>query len=165
MANPMTLILPMDVIAFLQAGVSITAGSRDARHVPSMARVLACRVADDGATVHVWLVRSQSEQLLLDCHASGQVAAVFSQPTTHRTLQLKGRFIDAAEAEPSALELIDEHRRLFAEELAQIGFGYGFAGAMVDTLGQPLVVIRFSARELYDQTPGPDAGRRLAGGA
>lgn len=161
MSMPLT--LSDEVIQFMESGVSITAGSRDFRHVPSMARALACRVAEDGSQVDLWLVRSHSEQLRLDCRVSGHVAAVFSQPTTHRTLQVKGDYIGEAQDDGSAPGLVDEHRSRFGDELAQIGFSRNFTDAMVNTCGEPLVVVRFAALELYDQTPGPDAGRKLAG--
>lgn len=157
-----SLTLPNHIIQFLESGVSITAGSRDARCVPSMARVLACRVDDDGSTVRLWLARNQSEQLRLDCRNNDCIAVVFSQPTTHRTLQVKGNNVAEAPAKTPAATLVDEHRMTFGNELEQVGHNRCFTDALTAVTGE-LVMVQFTVLELYDQTPGPDAGRKLAG--
>lgn len=159
----MALKLAEEVIRFVESGVSITAGSRDARCVPSMARVLGCRVADDGCTVQFWMVASQSAQLLLDCRNSNRIAGVFSQPTTHRTLQIKGDDILEVAVEADAQATIAEHIRGFDAEVAPLGFGRAFTQAFFQHQRGDVVAVRFTARELFDQTPGPDAGRKLAG--
>ena len=45
-----------------------------------------------GREVTVYLRRSQSEQLLQDIAHTGEIAVVFSVPSTHQTLQLKARW-------------------------------------------------------------------------
>lgn len=159
----MALKLAEDVIRFIESGVSITAGSRDARCVPSMARVLGCRVADDGCTVQFWMVASQSAQLLLDCRTSNRMAAVFSQPTTHRTLQIKGDDVVEVAVMADDHAAIAEHMRGFGAEVAPLGFGRAFTQAFFQHHPGDVIAVRFTARELFDQTPGPDAGRKLAG--
>lgn len=159
----MALKLGDDVIGFFESGVSITAGSRDARCVPSMARVLGCRVLDDGCTLQFWMVSSQSAQLRLDCKTSDQLVAVFSQPSTHRTLQVKGDGVSEVAATPADRALIEEHIRGFGDEVAPLGFGRVFTQAFFDHAADDIIVLQCTARELFDQTPGPDAGRKLAG--
>lgn len=159
----MALTLDDDVIRFVESGVSITAGSRDARCVPSMARVLGCRVAGDGCTVQFWLVASQSAQLRLDCKASDRLVAVFSQPSTHRTLQIKGDNVSEVAVQPDDHALIEKHISGFGAEVAPMGFGRTFTQAFFHHETKDVIALRFTARELFDQTPGPDAGRKLAG--
>jgi hypothetical protein len=152
-----------EMIRFFESGVSITAGSRDARCVPSMARVLGCRVNADAGTLRLLLAASQCAQLLLDCKTSDQLAVVFSQPSTHRTLQVKGDGVAEVPVEPGDGSIIEEHIRGFGEELAPMGFNHGFSRAFFQWREDDVIALQFTARELYDQTPGPDAGRKLAG--
>jgi hypothetical protein len=159
----MALTLTDDVIRFVESGVSITAGSRDARCVPSMARVLGCRVADDGCTVQFWMVASQSAQLRLDCKTSDRLVAVFSQPSTHRTLQIKGDGVVEVAVQSDDHGVIEKHIRGFGAEVAPMGFGRVFTQAFFQHEAHDVIALRFSARELFDQTPGPEAGRKLAG--
>jgi hypothetical protein len=159
----MALMLADDVIRFVESGVSITAGSRDARCVPSMARVLGCRVAADGCTLQFWMVASQSAQLRLDFKTSDRLVAVFSQPTTHRTLQIKGDNVAETAVTLADHDIIKEHICGFNAEVAPLGFGRVFTQAFFQHAADDVIAVRFTARELFDQTPGPDAGRKLAG--
>ena len=52
-------------------------------------RAVGSRISADGREVTVYLRRSQSEQLLGDIAQTGEIAVVFSVPSTHQTLQLK----------------------------------------------------------------------------
>ena len=90
MAAPPEFVLTPDQIAFVTAGVSITAASRGRDNMPNLARATGCRVSPDGRRVTLFLAASQSGALLADIRDNGAVAVVFSEPSTHRTLQLKG---------------------------------------------------------------------------
>ena len=92
----MDMSLSDEQIDFIQGGVSISLASRDVRRVPSVSKAVACRVAADRRRVCVLLDAGQSHTLLRDVASCGALAATFCQPSTHRTLQLKGR--DAQEA-------------------------------------------------------------------
>ena len=87
-------ILDAELAAFLESGVSIHAASRDAGCVAHLSRAIGCRVDADRRRVTLFLLASQSGAILADFRANGAIAAVFSLPTSHRTVQLKGR--DAA---------------------------------------------------------------------
>ena len=76
--------------AFMQGGVSISAASCGARPFPSVCRALACSVSEDRRLLTVVVARSCAQELLDDVGHSGRIAVVFSQPSTHRTIQVKG---------------------------------------------------------------------------
>lgn len=157
----MEIILPESLIAFVQSGVSITVGSRDARHVPSLTRALACRVLPDRQTVQLWLSHSQSRQLRLDCAASDAIAAVFSEVTTDRTYQIKGRAVTQLPSSKADQSVLEEHKTAFGDEVAQIGFARAFTHALMHTPDDDVVVLQFCAQSVFDQTPGPNAGNRV----
>jgi hypothetical protein len=138
----MALKLADDVIRFVESGVSITAGSRDARCVPSMARVLGCRVEPDGSTLQFWMVASQSAQLRLDCRTSDRLVAVFSQPSTHRTLQIKGDSVAEIPVTAADRIVIEEHIRGFGAEVAPMGFGRTFTQAFFQHEADDVVALR-----------------------
>ena len=77
----------VDMVA---GGVSIIVAGRDARNETTVARAVGCRMAEDGRRITVFLSAAQSGALLADVRANGCVAVVFSEPTTHRAIQLKG---------------------------------------------------------------------------
>lgn len=160
MASKPTWISADDAL-FIQQGISISVASRDVRHVPSLSRAVGCRISDDGKQLDVIVLHSQSESLLSDIDRTGVIAVVFSQPTTHRSLQIKGT--DAVKGVASELhaELTRSYTSAFAAELAQLGFGADFSARMFAWEANDLRVIRFTPCDLYQQTPGPHAGDRL----
>lgn len=90
--------------------------------------------------------------------SNGAIAVTCSQPTSYRTVQLKGRV--ATIADPSAEQLadVDRHAEAFSSEAEQVGLGPGSGFRLLD---RALVSVTFNVAEVYDQTPGPNAGARI----
>lgn len=154
-------LLSPDDAAFIQQGVSICVASRDVRHVPSLSRALACRIVD--AQLRLVVSRSQCQSLLRDIEKSGQIAVVFTQPSTHRTLQIKGRDAQVLPADADDRQRVAQTEQAFAADLQQIGFGEALVRRMFACDDGDLCTIGFTPSDLFLQTPGPNAGTRLAG--
>lgn len=73
----------------VDGGVSTIVSSCDAALRPSIMRAVGSAITPDGRSISVYLSRRQTRQLLQDVAASGRIAVVFSQPFSHRTLQVK----------------------------------------------------------------------------
>lgn len=151
-------------IDFIQGGVSISLASRDMRRVPSVSKAVACRVAADRRQVCVLLDAGQSQALLRDVAACGALAATFCQPSSHRTLQLKGRDAKEAPLQAGDLELARRHLEAFAADLVPLGYALSFARATQGFQAEQLRALCFTLSDLFDQTPGPHAGARLEPG-
>lgn len=147
--------------ALLRTGFMVTVASRDAAHVPSVTRALGCRVAPDRRRVTVFLLASQSDTLLRDLRATGAIAAVFSQPSTHRTIQLKGPDATIRAVEPGDVELIEANAAAALADLALAGFPESFARTIFAYDAPDVVAVGFTPTTAFVQTPGPQAGRRL----
>jgi hypothetical protein len=76
--------------AFIQGGVSINASSRTVENIPVMSRCVGCRISTDRRIITLFFHRPGAENLLAGIRVSQQIAAVFSRPSTHQTIQLKG---------------------------------------------------------------------------
>ncbi|HXG29003.1 MAG TPA: pyridoxamine 5'-phosphate oxidase family protein [Nevskiales bacterium] len=153
--------LDAELAGFVTGGVTVIAASRDAGNCPNLVRARGCRVSPDGRRVTVFLDGPQSTSLLADWRANGRVAVVFTRPSTHRSVQLKGR--DAA-IEPLAEgdhAIVARYRDLLAEELATIGYGHGFTAALLAADHDALVALSFTPEAAFSQTPGPGAGAPL----
>ena len=86
---PDTVLIDEELAAFLHSGVSVHAASRDAANVPCLVRGVGCRVSADRRRVTIFLLASQCGPMLGHFAANGAIAFVASQPSTHRTVQLK----------------------------------------------------------------------------
>ncbi len=145
-------------IAMVDRGVSVIVASRDAALRPSIMRGVGSAISADGTQVTVFLRRSQSRQLMQDIEAGGGLAVVFSEPPTHRTLQLKARQASLRPASPTDQPQLARYLASMQCELAQVGYGPEFAAAMLSAPLEDVVAVQFTPESAFDQTPGPRAG-------
>jgi len=147
---------------FIQGGVAIVAASRDGGNAPNLARAIACRVAPDRQRVTVFLSRSQSGTLLDDIRLNRTLAVVFSQPSTHRTIQLKT--VDAAVVDlaPGDAARMAEHAELVIADLKLLGYGDALLRALFGHVPDDVSAVAFTPSAAFTQTPGPGAGARLS---
>ncbi len=153
--------LSCDNLAFIQKGISICVASRDVRLVPSLSRALACRLSDDGLQIRIILVVSQSQELVRDVERSGAIAVVFTEPSTHRTLQIKGVGARLESIVPADLASVEQCHVEFREEIGKLGFDTAFTARMFAVPEADLAVITFAPDSVFEQTPGPNAGAPL----
>ena len=154
-------LLDESTAVFVQGAVSINAASRGAGNAPALARASGCRGAPGRRRVALYLARSKSEALIEAVRATQSVAAGFSLPSSHRTVQLKG--VDAEVGPPAAGDLTSVGRYIeaFAAELEPLGYNAGLARALLWLDAQDLVVLSFTPSAAFSQTPGPGAGAPL----
>ena len=143
-------------------GVSTIVASRDAALRPSVMRAVGSSITPDGLTITVYLARSQSRQLLQDLAATGQIAVVFSAPSTHRTVQVKAGSITGRAADESDLPGLKRYLAAMEVDICSIGYSAALVRAMLAFQLEDLVAISFTPEQAFDQTPGPKAGSALA---
>ena len=163
-AGPMDTPLPPlkpEFLAMLVKGVSLMLSSCDHALNPSVMRAVGSRIDDGGRRITAYLGRSQSRQLLADIATTGRLAAVFSQPSTHLTLQLKSRRVSIREARADDQPFMDRYRRSMEQEISTVGFAPVYAQALLAHDPGELVAVEFEPDEAYDQTPGQRAGSPL----
>ena len=154
-------LLPADYIALIKKGVSAIVASRDAAHRPSLMRAVGADISDDGRQLTLFVSRTQAAQLLQDIAAVGVVAVVFSQPLSHRTVQLKARSAMLRPADSGDLPLLQRYRASMEQEIGAVGHGPDFVQAMLAWTLDDLVAVRCAPEQAFEQTPGLRAGTAL----
>jgi hypothetical protein len=148
-----------DLARFLQQGLAINIGTRNARLEPNAAYAPAARVEPDGAHVVIYVPVVGAAAVLADLEANGQAAVVFARPEDDRACQVKGVFVSAGEAAADDQEFVQQQWHGFLHQLDIIGT----PGESTRTwITWPCVAIRLRVTALYSQTPGPDAGAPLS---
>ena len=112
--------------------------------------------------VSVFVVARQAERVLADVRATGLAAVVFSEPCTHRTVQVKGENAVAGPLEEGDWPVIGAYPDLAVAELAPLGYPEGWIRKVFECTPAQMVAVRFAPGSAFAQTPGPNAGRRLA---
>jgi hypothetical protein len=156
--------LPQDLLAMIARGVSVNVASRDASLRPSLMRAVGSDISADGSRVTVYLARSQSRQLIQDIASTGQLAVVFSEPATHRTVQLKAGSATHRPATEADRPLLARYLGSMEHEIGRVGYPPVVTRAMLAHKLEDVVAVTFTPEQAFDQTPGPQAGRRLGGG-
>jgi hypothetical protein len=151
-------------IAFMRGGVSISVASCDRNGMPQLVRAIGCRVSDDGRRVTIFVPESKSQAVQRDIFATGAIAVAFTQPSTHRTMQLKSRDARVTAVSPEDVQLVEAYRDAFVAEVGAIGFHEHMVRTLLSCPPEQLVALSFSPSEAYSQTPGPNAGKKLEAG-
>lgn len=147
---------------FLTRHVSILVGSCNERCEPSVVRAYGCRVGAERRSVTVFLAVAQSEAVLRDLRAGGAIAAVFSRPSTHETVQLKGARASIGSLRRGDRERMRAYARSFIEELASVGYRGAFGPAIMAGCEVECAAVTFTPSAAFEQTPGPTAGQPLS---
>jgi len=150
--------------AFLESGVSVVVGTRDADLVPEITRAWGLLVSKDRKSLSLCVPLATSHKTLDNLASNGQVALCCSLPTSYKTVQLKGQCIETTDPRRADLTAVERHREAFGRLNARIGFprqhSKTFWRRELET-SPVLVKLRFVPEQIFDQTPGPDAGSPL----
>jgi hypothetical protein len=154
-------VLDAEHAAFIQSGVVIVAASRDLANLPAVAYGIGCLVTPDASRVTILFPASSSAALLADVRATRTIAAAFAQPSTHRTIQVKGfdaEIVSVSEVERAAIPC---YVRSIVDELILAGDPEALARAFFIHAPQDIVGVAFTPAAAFRQTPGVGAGSPL----
>jgi hypothetical protein len=155
--------LDSSILALIQGPVAISVAARDARHWPSLCHAYGCRWVAKSDLLRIFLLADEARPVLEDIAANGEVAAVFSDVRTFRSVQIKGRDGHTLSFDASDAKLRDAHYRLTSEELLALGFPQGPARGYFKAPAKPdFITLAFRPVDVFRQTPGPGAGAKLA---
>jgi hypothetical protein len=148
-----------DLGRFLEEGLAIHVGTRDTRLRPNGARAAAATVAGGGRQLIVYIPDVAARRLLPDLESNGHAAVVFCRPTDDRACQVKGVFAGSRAATPGERALVRAQWNGFLVQLERIGIPRAVSARWVTW---PATAVTLAVTELFDQTPGPQAGTPLA---
>jgi hypothetical protein len=156
--------IPNKIKDFLESGISVVVGTRDMRLAPEIVRAWGPRVSKDRKSVSLCVPMATGGKTLDNLESNGRISASFTLPTNLQSVQLKGTWIETTEPDAADLAAVAQHREAFALLNEKIGI----PRRAVDTLwrreletSSVFMKLRFATEQIFDQTPGPDAGSRL----
>jgi hypothetical protein len=152
--------LDQSLTEFLEQGLAIHLGTRDAALRPNGCRVTAVRVESQGRHLVVYLPKAATPAVLEDLRSNGQAAVSFARPTDDRAVQVKGEFVSVRDVDPSEEAFVMGQWRALIGELDMIGLA-----ALTSTntwLMWPCVAVTIRVTAVFSQTPGPEAGAVLS---
>ncbi len=150
---------------FLDRSLSVNVATSDRDGRPLVARAVAARVSPGGERLTVLIDGRANAALVAAVAGTGRLAVVFTEPSTHRSIQIKdgGESGGATVAAPTVEEaaLPGPYLDGFIAELAGMGFTEAFVRAVMEFDPADLVALHMDPAAVFDQTPGPKAGERI----
>jgi hypothetical protein len=130
-----------DLAVFVAGGVAIGVSVCDERLRPYYARGFGPELSPDGRALRLAVTAPPGSEIRRLLAGGCRIAIGFSTPSVARAVQMKGAVEDAYDAEATSIGMSEPLLRRFA--------------AAVEC-----VTVTCAIDEVYDQTPGPTAGKR-----
>src|SRR5512138_2178092 len=99
--------ITVELAAFLEQGVGIYIGTRNASLEPNGARAIAARVEPGGGQLTIYLADVAAARIIPDLESNGQAAVTFGRPVDERACQVKGTFVAARAARDDERPLLE----------------------------------------------------------
>ena len=149
--------IPPELAEFLQSGIGVLVGSRDARMLPEVTRAFGARVEAGGSELTVFLPVATAERTLANARENGRLAVCFAA-VDHRSYQVKGRFAAVRPADDDERRAIERYRAALARHYGAVGMPPRLTCRINHW---PAHAVRLEVEAIYLQTPGPRAGATL----
>ena len=149
--------IPEDLVDFLESGVSILVGTRNANNEPEPMRSSGAVVSKDRESLSL-LFPLYNPRSIANVEANGHVAVCFSRFLDNFSIQLKGENAEIRDGTDEERALAERYRVAYGEQLYMAGFPRSLTSRINVW---PAKVVTFRVRDIFVQTPGPGAGARL----
>ena len=165
--------IPPEIVTFLEGASVAFAGTRNRDLIPAVHRVTGWTVGPDRQTMTCMIPKYFLKDLLSSLEENGQFAVTVTGSTTgphrsnpprphtdaHETYQFKGKYVSSRPINDEDLKVHQLVRERFAKLFSPM-LG-GPEEKVREFVLQPDLAVTFQVNEIYIQTPGPNAGRRL----
>jgi hypothetical protein len=152
--------IPGVMVKFLERASVAVAGTRDETLVPHVHFLSGWSVDADGNVVCLFPA-SFAQGLVERLERTGTLALTAEVIGPHECYQFKGRFLDARQATAADGAIVDACRQRFVDGVRQ-HLGERFTEPSLRARFHPAsIAVRIGVDEIYVQTPGPAAGKRL----
>jgi hypothetical protein len=154
-------VIPNRIVRFLENDANLAfAGTRDRDLVPRGHRVSAWHVGSNRRTLTAFVSETFTDGLLEALEDNGQLALTVEEFPSHETYQFKGKFLRHRPIVDDDLAIIDRVRERFVKRMRSLNSDVP-PGILSDYILRPSVAVEFEVHDIFVQTPGPGAGKRI----
>lgn len=152
--------IPEELVEYLHGPMGFVLGTRDASLRPCVTWVSGVKADAANDEITMYLADVYAGRPLQNLENNGMVALTVGHGPAHETFQFKGKFV---ESNPSSEQDIAIQEIYKAKTSAHYGGNYGdeVRGVFEGVVLHPSTAVRFKVTEIFDQTPGPNAGSRI----
>jgi hypothetical protein len=151
-------VIPDDQARFLNGPVIGFLGTRNRQLRPGVSWASAVRADATGDTVSFLLPENESARVKSDMEDNGHVALTVLDPVSHESYQFKGTYLSSRPGNEHDRTLIEIQ---VAKVAARLNEMYTHGELFRRFMFWPGTVISFRVEDIFIQTPGPQAGKRI----
>lgn len=153
--------LPPELASLLDGGAIMYVATRNAALEPRSAMAFGLQAAPDGREVTVFVPAATAAETLANLRDNGQMAVSLVRPADHASMQLKGTWLGERRTDEADRAFLARYRDALEDVINDVGVPRSIWGRLV---WWPSLALRMEVRDVFVQTPGPGAGRRLEPG-
>jgi hypothetical protein len=154
-------VIPNRIVRFLEHDANLAfAGTRDRDLVPRGHRVSAWQVGSNRRTLTAFVSETFTDGLLDVLEDNGQLALTVEEFPSHETYQFKGLFLRHRPIGDDDLVIVDRVRERFVKRMKSLNSDVP-PSILSDYILRPSLAVEFEVHDIFVQTPGPGAGKRI----
>jgi len=153
--------IPGVMVDFLARASVAVASTRDEHLKPRIHFLSGWSVGDDRTSVLCLIPASFSVGLDGSVTRGGDFSLTAEVIGPHECYQFKGCVIDSRPAVDSDRSITEDCRQRFVDAVSRHMPGRFSADSLQARVREPAIAVRVEVHEIYVQTPGPAAGRRV----
>jgi hypothetical protein len=142
-----------------ESSAAATVGVNHPAHGPRLTAGWGFRLHPESGRAEVFVDVRSSGEVVEALRDDGRIAVVLADPVSYRSLQFKGRVLEIGEPSPLDRAWVGRTRELYTAGLALIGEAPAVSR---NRWTEEVTRVAFTVTDVFDQTPGANAGRRLS---
>ncbi len=150
--------IPKKLVDFMNGPVIINIGARNNQLQPAFNRSVGAIVSEDRETMTVFVFEPFADVILKNLNDNGRISLIAASMPSHETYQFKGAYVSSRKTENKDLELQENYRNKLLEHFKPFDFPENFIRNMPYN---PSIAVTFRVEEIFVQTPGPGAGKKI----
>ncbi len=150
--------IPEKLVEFIQGPTFMFVGTRDEKLSTSVKRAFGAIVNQHRETITFFVPEIMSEKMLRNLDDNGRVALTMAQMPSHETYQFKGAYISSRKSNDKEIAIQDVYCDKMVLVVEMVGFPEEFWTSYVY---KPSVAVTFQVEDIFDQTPSPEAGKKI----
>ncbi len=142
-----------------EPGVGLAVASRDSKLIPELDDLAGLKLNEDGKSLVCFISSEDSPRALSNLRESPYIAISMARPCDNFAAQVKGRVTNIRRMTPEETEISQHWASLYKQELIMINVAPETVTNLTYRADTTLEVM---IEDLFIQTPGRDAGKRMA---
>ncbi len=154
--------IPDHIFEFLQKQIFIHVGTRDSKLRGREIMAWALRTGDDKKTMTIFIPQATAEKTLSNLKDNGRIAVTCVFLNGNISYQFKGQYISHRDSSEADHALLDKHHSGYRPFLDSVGLPPDFIKGLKNIAYKPAWAVTFRIEEIFNHTPGPEAGKKIA---